>query len=178
MLPKPDRRPLNSRCKPRRRRKLIFRRNGKKASREAPAVSNENVTAPGKSAAPASEAAIAEAVEEIRFYLANGMAEEAHAAFRKLEQLKPEAAKLQGIRAELEAAQKNAPMAEAVSVEVAENAVQTDEEPAAPAPASLDAFVSDLESSLGDGFLPKAAPEEFAVKAETEPVQPSSRPRL
>jgi tetratricopeptide (TPR) repeat protein len=139
---------------------------------EAPATRSEKTEAPvAKPAGVASEAAVAEAVEEIRFYLANGMAEEARAAFRKLEQLKPAAATLEALRAELEAAQKH-PAAEAVSVEVAENAVQVDEEPVTPtqAPAALDALVSDLESSLGDGFLPQTTTEEFAVKAEAEPA--------
>jgi len=142
---------------------------------EVPAANTEKrVTSASKPADGASEAAISEAVEEIRFYLANGMADEAKAAFRKLEQLKPDASNLETLRAELEAAQKQAPVAEAVSVEVTENAVQIDEEPATPAqaPAALDAFVSDLESSLGDGFLPQTTTREFAVKAETEPVVP------
>jgi pilus assembly protein FimV len=127
---------------------------------------------------PASETAVAEAVEEIRFYLANGMTEEAQAAFRKLEQLKPDAAKLEMLRAELEDARKHAPAAEAVSVEVAENSVQVDEEPASPeqAPATLDAFVSDLESSLGDGFLPQTTAQEFAIEAETEPAAADAQP--
>jgi pilus assembly protein FimV len=126
-----------------------------------------------KPAAGVSETAIAEAVEEIRFYLANGMAEEAQAAFRKLEQLKPDAAKLETLRAEIEAAQKHTSGAEAVSVEVAEHAVQVDEEVAAPAqvPAALDAFVSDLESSLGDGFLPQTTAQEFAVKPEAATIE-------
>jgi len=144
---------------------------------EAPAVSSEKSEAPARKAgAAASEAAIAEAVEEIRFYLANGMAEEAHAAFRKLEQLKPDADKLETLRAEIEAASKQAPAAEAVSVEVAENAVQADEELPAKAPAALDAFVSDLESSLGDGFLPQTSAQEFAVKPEAEPVDAHPEP--
>jgi tetratricopeptide (TPR) repeat protein len=140
---------------------------------EAPAAgSKKSAPASGKAAGGASEAVIADAVEEIRFYLANGMAEEAQAAFRKLEQLKPDAAKLEALRAEIEAARKHAPAAEAVSVEVAENSVHVEEESATPepAPATLDAFVSDLESSLGDGFLPQTTAQEFAVKAETEPV--------
>ena len=139
---------------------------------EAPAAGSKK----SKAAAGASEATIAEAVEEIRFYLANGMAEEAQAGLRKLEQLNPDAAKLDALRAEIEAARKHAPAAEAVSVEVTENSVQVDEEPAAPAqaPAALDAFVSDLESSLGDGFLPQATPQEFAVKPEAEPVVPAA----
>ena len=135
---------------------------------EAPATGNET----SKGTEVASEAAIAEAVEEIRFYLANGMAEEAQAGLRKLEQLKPDAAKLEALRAEIEATRAKASAVEPVSVEVAENAIQAEEEPAAPAqaPATLDAFVSDLESSLGDGFLPQTTAQEFAVKAETEPV--------
>ena len=140
---------------------------------EAPATRSEkSETAGRKPAEGASEASVAEAVEEIRFYLANGMTEEARAAFRKLEQLNPEASKLETLRAELEAARAQAPAAEAVSVEVAEGPVQTEEEPVPPtqAPATLDALVSDLESSLGDGFLPQTTAQEFAVKAEAEPV--------
>ena len=141
---------------------------------EAPAISSAKSHMPGdKPAGVASEAAIAEAVEEIRFYLANGMAEEAQAAFRKLEQLNPDASKLETLRAELEAAQAQAPAAEAVSVEVAENSVRLEEEPAAApeqAPATLDAFVSDLESSLGEGFLPQTTAQELTVKPEAEPV--------
>jgi tetratricopeptide (TPR) repeat protein len=144
---------------------------------QAPAASSQSSEAPvRKPAGLASEAAIGEAVEEIRFYLANGMADEAHAAFRKLEQLKPDADKLETLRAEIEAAEKHAPAAEAVSVELAENAVRVEEEPAtpAPAPAALDALVSDLESSLGDGFLPQTTTQEFAVKAEAAPVAPAA----
>ncbi|MGA7383087.1 MAG: tetratricopeptide repeat protein [Terriglobales bacterium] len=141
---------------------------------EAPAISSAKSEAPGgKPAGVASEATIAEAVEEIRFYLANGMAEEAQTAFRKLEQLKPDASKLETLRAELEAAQAQAPATEAVSVEVAENSVRVEEEPAATpeqAPATLDAFVSDLESSLGDGFLPQTTAQELPVKADAEPA--------
>jgi pilus assembly protein FimV len=140
---------------------------------EAPAASSQKSETPhAKATAAASEEAIAEAVEEIRFYLANGMAEEAHAAFRKLEQLSPDASRLEALRTELEDAGKHAPAAEAVSVEVAENAVRTDDEPAIPEPppAALDAFVSDLESSLGDGFLPQTTAQEFTVKAEATEV--------
>jgi len=138
---------------------------------QAPAADSDSGKAGGASAA-----VIGEAVEEIRFYLANGMAEEAQAALRKLERLKPEAATLEALRAEIEAARQHAPAAEAVSVEVAENSVQAEEEAAAPekAPATLDAFVSDLESSLGDGFLPQTTTQEFAVKAETEPMAPAA----
>ncbi|MGH9500926.1 MAG: tetratricopeptide repeat protein [Terriglobales bacterium] len=139
---------------------------------EAPAVGPATGKEKSRPAAGASEAAVAEAVEEIRFYLSNGMAEEAQAAFGKLERLAPDATKLEALRAEIETARAKAPAPEPVSVEVAENSVRVDEEPAAPKQpaATLDAFVSDLESSLGDGFLPQAPAQEFAVKAEAEPV--------
>jgi tetratricopeptide (TPR) repeat protein len=139
---------------------------------QAPAASGAEAEAAGsKAGKEISAAAVAEAVEEIRFYLANGMAEEARAGFRKLEQLHADASILETLRAELEAG-KHAPAAEVASVEVAENAVHVEEEAAAPAqaPAALDALVSDLESSLGDGFLPQTTAQEFAVKPEAEPV--------
>jgi len=129
--------------------------------------------APAASAAKSADGVLAsavnESVEEIRFYLSNGMAEEARAAFRKLEKLGPDPAKLAELRAELEAAKKQVP-ADAVSVEVTDNAIEAAEEtaPAATAPGALDGFVSDLESSLGDGFLPQTAAKEFEVKPEAQ----------
>jgi pilus assembly protein FimV len=146
---------------------------------EAPAASPEK----GKPAEVVSEAAISEAVEEIRFYLSNGMAEEAHAAFRKLEQLNPDASRLETLRAELAAAHAQTPASEAVSVEVAEGPVQVEEEPASPqqtapaqTPPALDALVSDLESSLGDGFLPQTTAQEFTPKADAQPADTESVP--
>jgi pilus assembly protein FimV len=167
---------------------------------------------------------IAETVEELRFYLAHSMAEQARVVFAKLQKLKPGAAQLAALLQEIEAAEaqvgsKQPEVEEEVSVEEAaeeipsapeiERPFPTRSKPAAdrefvshstpasmeefelpvrpivPAPepavaeyakASPEAapagvlgdFVSDLEASLGDGFLP-AAPV---------PPPPQAQPRI
>jgi len=162
--------------------------------------------------APASAESIAETIEELRFYLAHSMSEQARAVFAKLEKLKPGPAPLAAIWKEIEAAEAQAvakPAAvEEVSVEEADDvpAAQAADSvhaarrkpavdrdfvsdfssapagefrvpavpiPSAPEPAAeyataspgaapagvLNEFVSDLEASLGDGFLPPAPPK-------------------
>jgi tetratricopeptide (TPR) repeat protein len=158
---------------------------------------------------------ITETIEELRFYLAHSMAEQARVVFTKLEKLKPGAAQLAAVWQEIEAAEagsKQPEVVEEVSVE------ETDEVPEAesayasglkpeheftsdpsPAPAEgfklpirpimpgpvpaaaeyakaspeaapagvLGEFVSDLEASLGDGFLPPVP----------EPPAPQVQPR-
>jgi len=159
---------------------------------------------------------IDETVEEIRFYLGHGMPEQALAALAKLQTLTHDQAKIDELRAEIDAAMQPAeqPAVEPESVieeitaedvpsaEVSEEvATATFEEPApeptfeelpvvaeapaepepvpeppahAPAavahvpepeahPGVLKDFVSDLESSLGEGFIPGAV-------AHTEPT--------
>jgi len=144
---------------------------------EAPAAPQEEaveVTAPSEEASTVDPEAIKEAVEEVRFYLSNGMNEEARAAYAKLERLKPEASLLATLRDEIDAGSVKAPAAEAEAIEeisVADiPAVPEEEVSAAPEPKAgvLDAMVSDLESSLGDGFLPQTAPE-IAAEPEPEP---------
>ena len=163
-------------------------------------------------AEPAQAETIAETIEELRFYLAHLMADQARVVFAKLEKLKPGAAQLAAVWQEIEAAEaqvgsKQPEAVEEVSVE------ETDQVPSAPeteipfprrrkpgsrrnlfqtwaaaagggiqaaGPADcartrtrgnrvrrghfggrtggvLGEFVSDLEASLGDGFLPPAA---------------------
>jgi pilus assembly protein FimV len=124
--------------------------------------------------------AIQEAVEEIRFYLSNGMQEEARAAFTKLEMLKPQQSLLAGLRDEIEAGSAKAPPTEPEAIEEisAEDIPAAPEEEASPVPEPkpkfgvLDAMVSDLESSLGDGFLPQTTAHEAAPLPEPEPQAP------
>jgi len=173
--------------------------------------------------------AIAETIEELRFYLQHSMTEQAHVVFAKLEKLKPGAAHLSAMWQEIEAASKSVAKTEAVeefSVEEAD-AVQAEEEVAShpakakpavdrefvsdfadapakeplpemplrtviptPAPARaeyaqaspeaaqagvLGEFVSDLEASLGDGFLPPPAPA-AAAEAPARPARESAPP--
>jgi tetratricopeptide (TPR) repeat protein len=121
--------------------------------------------------------AIQEAVEEVRFYLSNGMPEEARAALTKLEGLKPEPALLATLRGEIEAGLTQAPPLEAEAIEeisVADIPAVPDKEiSSVPEPKSgvLDALVSDLESSLGDGFLPQTAADEVAPQPEPEAAE-------
>jgi pilus assembly protein FimV len=151
---------------------------------------------------------ITETIEELRFYLAHSMAEQARVVFEKLEKLKPGAAQLAAVWQEIEAAEAQASPKQP---EVVEEVEEANDIPAAPeperaahparskterefvsdptpapaeefklpvrpivpapeprvaeyaqaspeaAPASaLGEFVSDLEASLGDGFLPPA----------------------
>jgi pilus assembly protein FimV len=165
--------------------------------------------------AEVSDARVDETVEEIRFYVGHSMPEQALAALAKLQTLTRDKAKIDELRAEIDAAMQPAeevaveaePVIEEItaedvpSIEVAEEAPVVEEEPApepkpvveeiavvaeaavepepqpepvhepAPVvhepepeaqPAVLKEFVSDLESSLGDTFLPGAVPHEPA----------------
>jgi tetratricopeptide (TPR) repeat protein len=206
-----------------------------------------------------SDQKINETIDEIRFYLAQGLPEQAWAALAKLQTQAPDDARVDQIRAELEAATQSASDAETSSVEESVEEITVEdipgadvqeakveapeadvvaeiEEPAAepepevaqvveepppvakapaakapappasapkkkpaakpapapepeieePAPAVLQEFVSDLESSMGDRFLPGAgakpaespraakhvrpAAPELAPVAHTEPI--------
>jgi pilus assembly protein FimV len=172
------------------------------------------------SAAPAGDRT-EETVEEIRFYLAHGMPEQALATLARLQTLTRDRAKLEAIRSEVEvvldAAQQEAAAADAavelhssdeVSVEeltvqdippahvgevaaegpsspVEESSPVQPPTPAIPEPepdpvasgqsAILKDFVSDLESSLGDHFLPSvgekpAAPPSSPIADRKHPV--------
>ena len=124
--------------------------------------------------------AIKETVEEVRFYLSNGMPEEARAAYTKLAGLKPEPALLATLRQEIEAGSAQPPSSEAEAIEE----ISAADIPTAPAneisPAQesksgvLDALVNDLESSLGDGFLPQTSAQEIApAKPEPHATEPA-----
>jgi tetratricopeptide (TPR) repeat protein len=155
-------------------------------------------------------AKIDETVEEIRFYLAHGMPEQAMAALAKLQTLSHDQAHVDELRAEIEAATQSAAQEEisvaeepvveeltaddipSAKAEVEEASAAVDEpavaeppaaeeipvaaeavaEPApepepAPAPGVLKEFVSDLESSLGENFLPSTV---------TKPVETPTAP--
>jgi hypothetical protein len=89
------------------------------------------------------------------------MGEQARDAMAKLEKLTQDDTQLAAIRAEIEAATEHAPepeAAEEVSIEEVESVPEEADTPPTPAPKPgvLDEFVSDLESSLGDNFLPHA----------------------
>jgi pilus assembly protein FimV len=137
-------------------------------------------SATGTDEEPDYSEAIKETVEEVRFYLSNGMPEEARAAYTKLAGLKPEPALLATLRQEIEAGSAQPPSSEAEAIEE----ISAADIPTAPAneisPAQesksgvLDALVNDLESSLGDGFLPQTSAQEIApAKPEPHATEPA-----
>jgi tetratricopeptide (TPR) repeat protein len=170
---------------------------------------------------------VEETIEEIRFYLAHRMPEQAMAALAKLQTLTNDRAKLAQLRAEVDAATQpaeeeaalvepvveeltaddiptlevtaeEAPVEEAVAV--AESAIEEPAVPEPPAveeipvaavelepavvpepapepePSVLKEFVSDLETSLGDGFLPGTVSKPAAPAAATKPAKPAAAP--
>ena len=141
----------------------------------APQQEAVEVSAPAKEEVSADPEAIKEAVEEVRFYLSNGMQEEARATYAKLERLKPEPSLLSALWDEIEAGSAQAPSTDAEAIEEISVAdipavPETKASPALePKPGVLDALVSDLESSLGDGFLPQATAHEVVPEKESEP---------
>jgi pilus assembly protein FimV len=177
---------------------------------EAPAEAAEVEAAVGDHEIPESNKAD-ETIEEIRFYIAHGMPEQAMAALAKLQTLTPDKNKLAAIRAEVEAATQPAaeeevavaeePVVEelvaedipSIEVEVEEEApaaveelpVVAEAEPAPVAaepepepepegqPAALKEFVTGLESSLGDGFVPGAATKPAPAPIVAKPVAPN-----
>jgi pilus assembly protein FimV len=126
-------------------------------------------TTPAAAPSGANPQVIAEATEEIRFYLSNGMVEEAHAAFHKLEGLGVDPSALASLRAELEASKAKGAAVEEVSVE-------EDESPAVTAVESgtLDTFVQDLDASLGPGSRLETPAANPSAAAAPEPEVPAA----
>jgi tetratricopeptide (TPR) repeat protein len=216
---------------------------------DAPAAETPEVEVASATGDPKAD----ETIEEIRFYLAHSMPEQAMAALAKLQTLTGDQAKIAAIRAEVEAATQHAEEDAAVSAEpvveeltaddiptvevevdeaptpvvepteveveavvdepavvepeppaveeipvVAEAPVQAKPEPAvhiraakpapkaapvpppapepAPQPGVLNDFVSDLETSLGDSFLPGTVAQPSAPPAATRPAKPAMAP--
>ena len=136
--------------------------------------------------------AVAETIEEIRFYLEHSMVDQARAAYVKLQTQTADYEQLASINAEINAAstpsaseveaveepaESISAKAEAPSVDVAQPAPVAEAEPEPePAIASpLNQMVADLDSSLGEGFLPKTVTHEIehdqpiAARAGTDP---------
>ena len=143
---------------------------------DQPAVPVEEAAPEPAAATTADESSPDELIQEIRFYLSNGMTEEAQASFRKLRRVQPDAAELTAIRGEIEAAMTQGPAA------VEPDSVAVDEEPVPPpaeseaAPVAnsnaLGAMVSELESAVGEDFLPKPAAAKEIPAAAPQPKAP------
>jgi pilus assembly protein FimV len=127
------------------------------------------------------ETTIAQAIEEIRFYLGHAMPEEAREAMVKLKQLKPDPATLAAVRAEVEAAIINAALAQdETSVEEAETVPEPQAKvalPPRPKSASIQGF-SDLRPPVRQTPAPPAKvaplPQPDIVEDVVEDAEPVS----
>src|SRR3989449_4345150 len=108
-----------------------------------------------------------ETIEEIRFYLAQSMIEQARAVFARLLKLKPSTATVSALREEIEAATAQVAGVEPGAIE--EGSVEEAEAPAEEItppplpeqkPGVLEEVVFNLESSLGGGFPPQTNAKE------------------
>ena len=133
-----------------------------------------------------------ELLDEIRFYISEGMWNEAHAACERCQTIAPGSPELAGLQSQVTAAL--APVIEVqgpadfgiepppqieqpAAAEIAPEAAAPASEAAAPAKADvLGDFVSDLEQSLGTDFAVGGTPPESAEPAAPPPVPPQPAP--
>jgi pilus assembly protein FimV len=143
--------------------------------------------------APAASVSLDESIEEVRFYLGQGMVDQAEIILAKLEAIAPGAPELAVLRLGIESAKQVGTPQTEQDVAIEEPAFEQAVVPELEAPVSaaaqpwpserpvLQEIVSELEASLGDGFLPEtksedttvagtpsAAPESVVAHAETE----------
>jgi pilus assembly protein FimV len=153
-------------------------------------VSEETVEPSVEDISAEASDAVTETIEEIRFYLEHSMVDQARAAFAKLQSQTADYEQLAAIHAEIDAASAPAPAeadtveevetaaiesepAEAeVHAELPESAPEPEPEPATP----LKKMVAELDSSLGDSFLPGTVThgleqeQEIEAHAATDPA--------
>src|SRR5438128_2143308 len=163
-----------------------LRLNQRLAALHTRAGRSAEVVASAKKPVAVEAKAAEETIEEIRFYLAQSMIEQARAVFARLLKLKPSAATVSALREEIEAATAQVagiePEAiEEVSVEEAEAPAEEITPPPMPKqkPGVLKEFVSSLESSLGEGFLPQTTAKEITphpAPAMAEVAQAAGQP--
>ena len=134
----------------------------------APAEEIEDAAEPARVSAEDIE----EVVEEIRFYLSQSMVEQARMVFDKLENMSPGEARLAALRHEIERVSTQSPAPESETIEeisvdeIPHASVEETPEPPS-RPGKLKELVSDLETSLGEGFLPKTT---HKIPAHAEPA--------
>ena len=160
------------------------------AAEPEPALEVQATSAAAQPEASARSKAVAEKIEEIRFYLSHFMHDQARAAMSKLEKLTQNPAVLATVRAEIAIAEAEAEPEAEPEAAIAEE-IEPAPRPATPPPPKpipshqpaasstgvLDEFVSDLESSLGEGFLPETPkPEARPVVAKPAPKPAPPKP--
>jgi len=136
---------------------------------------------PAADAAKTVEGVPQELVEEIQFYLAQSMWNEAQSAIKKLEAIAPKFSKLPEWRQRIAAAAvKPAPAAPTHEEDeeplLTLDDTQTVAEKKAPAPPDMGGFVSDLEDALGDDFNVGGAPAKPTAPPPPAAARPSAPP--
>jgi tetratricopeptide (TPR) repeat protein len=144
---------------------------------EAPAVDDE---IPVEAPVPAASSKLDDAIEEVRFYLGQGMTEQAEQALVKLEALAPELPEIAMLRLAVDSTKQAAAPIELEQEVSIDEPTAVEEEPAAAVPTLAQApqpwpherpvlqeMVSEIEESLGDGFL--AEPGKVAAPPEPAP---------
>ena len=155
---------------------------------EPPRVEPQAVADDGRAELAKHRKAVADAVEQVRFYLSRFMYEQAHTAMGKVEALTQNPALLASLRAEIAIAEAEAePEPEVTVAEEVETAAELAPGPVAlqggaikekKKSAVLDEFVSELETSLGDDFLAQAPLEEVpAPPTVPRRAVPAPKPR-
>ena len=141
------------------------------AAPEVEAPSDEIAPTPG----------LDESIEEVRFYLGQGLTEQADELLAKLEKFSPGAPELAVLRLGIDSAKQIASAQPEPEIEVTpEQASTIEEAPALPVPTRqpwpserpvLQEMVSEIEASLGDSFLDQTpAVEQTPVSNFAEPV--------
>ena len=126
-------------------------------------------------------ARVDETVDEIRFYLANGMPEQSMAALAKLQVLTNDQAKIDELRAEVEAALQQAEESPAAAEPVVEE-LTADDIPSAEitveeeAPAAIEAPVAELEPVAVEAEAPAAEPAPVVAETEITPEPALAEP--
>lgn len=137
---------------------------------DGPLVNTSHKPAGAASSVPATHEVVSEATEEIRFYLANGMVQEAQAAFRKLEKLGAEAGALAALQRELDAAMAKAPAEVPEEVSVEEVDVAEAVPSATTEPRFLGGIPQDQASSRKGESWPEVASKEVAAAPQPEEI--------
>jgi tetratricopeptide (TPR) repeat protein len=132
-------------------------------SPEQPAAEDE--VAEPVAAADLSDEKINETIDEIRFYFAQGLPEQAWAALAKLQTLAPDDARVDQVRAELEAATQNAADAETANAEESIEEITVDDIPQAEAEE-----IDVPEAEVAEAVVPEVEVAEAEVAEAEVPV--------
>ena len=148
------------------------------ADTQEPAAAETEPAEPAAAVHVLSDEKINETIDEIRFYFAQGLPEQAWAALAKLQTLAPDDARVDQVRVELETATQNAADAEAPAEESIEELTVDDipaaevEEAHVAVPEATEVEVAEAEVAETEGPQAEIAEPEVAIEVEEPAVEP------